>query len=183
MLAALLVAALIGSPSSGTIPVDGGMTSSSRSITLPAAPSWATSVRVRVRHVTSITFSWETDSYGGPVTWSADAAIRAGWTLRDASGPVSSARVQATTVQGGLALPYDGTFDGAGASGAHDAHVLASSSPWQSIPIPSAPLVLSTRAQSAWSIWISAPYIPPSGGTVTWLNSTTWTAEVDWMFE
>lgn len=182
MIPLFLVASLAGgAPPSGTLFVDGGLTPSARDVVLPAAPSWASSVRLRVRHATSITFGWETDQYGAWALWTAQASIRAGWTLSAPSGPLTASRARGETAQSGYAVPFDGTLDWAGASGSHVDLVGASESEWVFAPVGT-PLVLATRVASAWSLGLTVPLIPPSGGSVTWLNRTSWTAAVDYEF-
>ena len=177
---ALILAALLAA--FGSLSIDGGLTPSTRVVTLPTAPSWASTVRVRVRHEVTSTFGWETDAFGLGAAWNASAQVRTGWTLRAGGQSIAASRAARVFETGGSATAFDGSIDWDGPSGDSSTTVLDSASDWVFVPV-GVPLEIATRAQTAVGIQITATTSnPPSGATVMWLNRHEWSADVDFEF-
>lgn len=145
-------------------------------------PPGATVAVVSLDHTFYSDRLWETDlnNMGVPVFFDMDLRLRAGWRLQNAFGlTFGSTREFFRTVNSGMCVPFDGTFDGAGASGDQD-NELANTQQTIEIPlnlIPGNLLVLKSDARSAAYISISIFGLPwdetIEASVMYWFRTTT----------
>jgi hypothetical protein len=167
---ALLVLALPSFAQSGTITVPLAMTNSATALDIPRPGPGKTRLWLYTEQTAVQSIGLETDEQiADGALYSITSRFSSGWTIKSGAETLCSRRQSWTLDQTGECVPFDGVYDGAGASGwtAYPPAPLLTSADVV-VPIPAGPLVLRSEARTSTTVGVQTPI--PGFGSLTYIT-------------